>query len=189
MCDLTPAWITGIAGIVGVLINIIINISFRISDGTQKKRVENKIAFDTYYLPLSYEAKALNQYLLDYENVKGNTENLLKDLNPSCSLNVDEKRILKSVTKQVSKISEIFAQKPMHIDNDYKLLYLAIKIREHITVLEQAINIQHTSGVEVFPKKVYIEFEKLTNAKMNEIYSDNCFKRKKILNWKDKISN
>lgn len=130
------AIITAIFGILGILINIIINISFRNRDYKNKNRIDNIEHIESYYMPLYNLASHLIETVKEI-NVEG-------DLNVNIALDGQMESAkafkIKLFKDSINNLHNFFGEKDYKFLNDYKLFKSHQMVKQEIWYLYQYIN-------------------------------------------------
>ncbi len=145
------AIITAIFGIIGIFVNIWINIMFRNKDYKNKNRLHNIEILESFYLPLNTHFTELKYVLKSFTDCNNMDETISKH---GDAQNDKHRTTLKKLSAQI--IEHISKNKNQFID-DYKLYLLQTKIIEVVSIINNSYDNNFLEHVSI--SKLVLEIE------------------------------
>lgn len=183
------AIITATCGVLGIFVNIAINIAFRNKDYKNKNRLKKIENLELYYLPL-YDS------ILDViDDLSVLSEEGIKNFSEISSGDLQSKydSFINNVVKSLNSLNTCFATEAYRYQDDYKLfklhreakrkcLYILNGIKNGETIKDDAVSCFIEQLKELSYKIKYCEAKIMTRNNLKGLWE--CYKI-----WKSKIKN
>lgn len=125
------AIITALCGIIGIFINIIINIQFRNRDYINKNRMKQIENMEIYYLPLFEKTRCVIEYIQDITTREDISLYDLLDGN----LGADFAAKIRTLKGMISDLYKIYNEGRFKCPDNYRLLKIHISVKRKIYAL------------------------------------------------------
>lgn len=155
--QVTAAIITAVCSILGIFINIAINIYFRNRDYRTKEKIREIENLEQYYIPLLYQVELLIKALNDIDNkltlseiFSGNT----------AAINAP---MIKLLREPILKINNHFESVTYKIQNDFKLFKMHKEIKTKISEIELYMTSNPSKNLEFSRDELLHDLQKLAS--------------------------
>ena len=174
--SLTPAIITGITGIIGIIINVSINLLGRYSDLKEARRTKNIESYETFYEPLSEKVLSLKNKINTIVKKENDIDSskiiayLMSESPPANLLN-----LLQEVRQTVDDIILFTKENNYKYIEDFKLKYYYSKFVDFIFSLNSISELNGEKLIPSFESSCVDELLKRIDYISVKIYSSNIF--------------
>lgn len=150
------AIITAMCGILGIFINIGINISFRKRDYNNKRKFEKIENMDIYFLPLCDKVESIIEFL---DKISKDETDLLDVLTEKKGATIAKEA--KRTKEYISDLNVFFEGTPYKFQEDYKLFQIHRKVKNKFIKLNKFITNRDNSIEQCPIDGLVVELEEL----------------------------
>lgn len=155
--QISAALITALCGILGVFVNIIINIQFRNRDYKNKNRIRQIENLEKYYLPLTEKTRNLME-CIESITIRQNMD-LFKILNGELGANYAGR--IRIIIDVIDELYILVNEELYKIVGNYRLLQIHRKVRKKIWILRNYVKVHIKTCNELMSEVVVAELREL----------------------------
>lgn len=184
--QVTASMITAICGILGIFINIAINLCFRNRDYKKKSRMQQIENMELYYLPLCEKIEHIIEFV---RNLKVNDEVTVFGV-LSGQMDASYAKNVKMIENSLEDLQKYFEEGTYKVQDDYKLFEIHRKVKNNVWKLRQYSENGVKSTDEISVRELINECEELVyriRCCEVRVMIDNvfCKIRERIIIWKN----
>jgi len=181
--DYLPEIITGITGMIGIIIGVFVTMLLRIFDIQNKKRENNLQALKQFYIPLCQYLKNLDIIIKQYKNIDKKdsiTVYLSKEKNQNGKLIF----IISKIEELIPCLYQLIEKNNNYFIGDYKLQYCCNYFTDFIQNLKNAMENKIYDANLQYKPNLFIEFQNRVFAQERQLMANNLFHRVNFKIWR-----